>query len=109
MDRFEARAWILRRTDPGDGRYTLAEAGCKQVVDSAPGHVAQVRRLVFDPLTTAQRRHLGTTVSPRRVGAAGDRRSGPPRRRTGYSARHHGGSHRDGLWESGNMIMTTRG
>ncbi|MFI6216204.1 hypothetical protein ACIBCD_29770 [Nocardia brasiliensis] len=62
--------------DPSDGRYALAEAGRKQVVDSAPGHVAQMRRLVFDPLTTAQRRHLGTTVSHRRDGTAGDRRSG---------------------------------
>ncbi|MGW4846959.1 hypothetical protein [Nocardia brasiliensis] len=44
-------------------RYTLTEAGRQQAVDSAPGHVAQVRRLVFDPLTTAQRRHLGTALS----------------------------------------------
>ncbi|WP_433579073.1 MarR family winged helix-turn-helix transcriptional regulator [Nocardia brasiliensis] len=66
MDRFEAREWIVRRIDPSDGRYTLATltgAGRQQVVDSAPGHVAQVRRLVFDPLTTAQRRHLGTALS----------------------------------------------
>ncbi len=35
-----------RVADPSDGRYALAEAGRKQVVDSAPGHVAQMRRLV---------------------------------------------------------------
>lgn len=66
MDRFEAREWIIRRIDPSDGRCTLAtltEAGRRKVVDSAPGHVAQVRRLVFDPLTAAQRRHLGTALS----------------------------------------------
>ncbi|MEV6772142.1 MarR family transcriptional regulator [Nocardia sp. NPDC051030] len=66
MDRYEARGWIARRIDPSDGRYTLAtltEAGRQQVIDSAPGHVAQVRRLVFDPLTAGQRRNLGTALS----------------------------------------------
>jgi hypothetical protein len=29
-------------------------------VESAPGHVEQVRRLVFDQLTAAQVRQLGT-------------------------------------------------
>jgi DNA-binding MarR family transcriptional regulator len=66
MDRFEAREWIVRRVDPGDGRYTLAtltDSGRQKVVDSAPGHVAQVRRLVFDPLSAAQRRQLGAALS----------------------------------------------
>ncbi|MEU9999256.1 hypothetical protein [Streptomyces sp. NPDC050848] len=66
MDRFEAREWIVRRVDPSDGRYTLAtltDSGRQKVVDSAPGHVAQVRRLVFDPLAAAQRRHLGAALS----------------------------------------------
>ncbi|MFI1584948.1 MarR family winged helix-turn-helix transcriptional regulator [Embleya sp. NPDC020630] len=45
MDRFEARDWVVRRPDPGDGRY------------------AQVKRLVFDPLGTAQRRHLGAALT----------------------------------------------
>ncbi|MEV0251797.1 MarR family transcriptional regulator [Nocardia sp. NPDC050712] len=66
LDRFEAREWIVRRIDPSDGRYTLAtltEAGRQKLVDCAPGHVAHVRRLVFDPLTTVQRRHLGAALS----------------------------------------------
>ncbi len=66
MDRFEAREWVLRRADPGDGRYTLAiltDSGRQIVVDSAPGHVAQVRRLVFDPLSAAQLRPLGAALS----------------------------------------------
>ncbi|MFI6996348.1 MarR family winged helix-turn-helix transcriptional regulator [Nocardia sp. NPDC050175] len=66
MDRFEIREWIVRKIDPSDGRYTLAtltDSGRQKVVDSAPGHVAQVRRLVFDPLTTAQRRQLSTALS----------------------------------------------
>ncbi|MEV0112571.1 MarR family transcriptional regulator [Streptomyces sp. NPDC050844] len=66
MDRFEAREWIVRRIDPSDGRYTLAtltDSGRQKLADSAPGHVAQVRRLVFDPLTAAQRRHFGAALS----------------------------------------------
>lgn len=66
MDRFETREWVARRTDPNDGRYTLAtltDNGRQKLIDSAPEHVAQVRRLVFDPLTTAQRRQLGAALS----------------------------------------------
>ncbi|MFJ8743640.1 MarR family winged helix-turn-helix transcriptional regulator [Embleya sp. NPDC127516] len=66
MDRFEARDWVARRPDPGDGRYTLAtltDAGRQKLVESAPEHVAQVKRLVFDPLTAAQRRHLETALT----------------------------------------------
>ncbi|MER5774162.1 MarR family transcriptional regulator [Streptomyces sp. NPDC002039] len=66
MDRFEARDWVARRPDAGDGRYTLAaltDAGRRKLVESAPEHVAQVKRLVFDPLTAAQRRHLETALT----------------------------------------------
>ncbi|WP_439680712.1 MarR family winged helix-turn-helix transcriptional regulator [Embleya sp. MST-111070] len=66
MDRFEARDWVVRRPDPGDGRYTLAtltDTGRQKLVASAPEHVAQVKRLVFDPLSTAQRRHLGAALT----------------------------------------------
>ncbi|APC37698.1 MarR family winged helix-turn-helix transcriptional regulator [Nocardiopsis dassonvillei] len=66
MDRFEARDWVVRRSDPGDGRYTLATLtgdGRQKLVESAPEHVAQVKRLVFDPLSAAQRRHLGTALT----------------------------------------------
>ncbi|MDQ0784736.1 DNA-binding MarR family transcriptional regulator [Streptomyces sp. B3I7] len=66
MDRFEARDWVGRRPDPEDGRYTLAtltDTGRQKLVETAPEHVAQVRRLVFDPLTAAQRRHLGTALT----------------------------------------------
>ncbi|MFG2598677.1 MarR family winged helix-turn-helix transcriptional regulator [Streptomyces sp. NPDC048462] len=67
MDRFEARDWVTRRPDPGDGRYTLAaltDAGRQKLVESAPEHVAQVKRLVFDPLSAAQRRHLAAALAP---------------------------------------------
>ncbi|MEU6418640.1 MarR family winged helix-turn-helix transcriptional regulator [Streptomyces spiralis] len=66
MDRFEIRDWVTRRPDPGDGRYTLAtltDAGRQKLVESAPEHVAQVKRLVFDPLSAAQRRHLTTALT----------------------------------------------
>ena len=59
MVRFELRGWVTRSPDPDNGRYTLAaltDAGLQKVVDSAPGHVQEVRRLVFDPLSSAQQR-----------------------------------------------------
>ena len=65
MVRFEQQEWVTRCPDPGNGRYTLAiltDAGLRKVRDSAPAHVEQVRRLVFDPLTAAQQRHLGPAL-----------------------------------------------
>ncbi|GAA1112456.1 MULTISPECIES: MarR family winged helix-turn-helix transcriptional regulator [Kitasatospora] len=61
VKRLEQRGWVRRTPDPEDGRYTLAvltPAGWDKVVATAPGHVAEVRRLVFDPLTRAQQRQL---------------------------------------------------
>ena len=52
---------MIRRTDLEDGRATLAvltDAGWNKVVTTAPGHVAEVRRLVLDPLTRTQVRQL---------------------------------------------------
>ncbi len=66
MDRFEARDWVARRPDPSNGRYTLAtltDAGRQKVVANAPDHVAQVKRLVLDPLSAAQRRQLGAGLT----------------------------------------------
>ena len=59
--RLEQRAWVRRTADPADGRYTLAiltAEGRGKVTEAAPGHVEEVRRLVFDPLTKAQSRQL---------------------------------------------------
>jgi DNA-binding MarR family transcriptional regulator len=61
VDRLDKRGWVTRRPDPDDGRATLAvltDAGWEKVVATAPGHVAEVRRLVLDPLTRAQVRQL---------------------------------------------------
>jgi DNA-binding MarR family transcriptional regulator len=61
VDRLDARGWVCRQPDPTDGRSTLAvltDAGWEKVVETAPGHVAEVRRLVFDQLTRGQVRQL---------------------------------------------------
>ena len=59
--RLEKRGWLTRSPDPDNGRYTLAtltDAGTATVVAAAPGHVREVRRIVFDPLTATQQRQL---------------------------------------------------
>lgn len=61
VKRLEQRGWVYRTPDPDDGRYTrafLTDDGRQKVVEAAPGHVAEVRRLVFDPLTKAQQKQL---------------------------------------------------
>jgi DNA-binding MarR family transcriptional regulator len=61
VNRLEKRGWVRRTPDPADGRYTLAiltDEGWTKVTETAPGHVEEVRRLVFDPLTRAQTRQL---------------------------------------------------
>jgi DNA-binding MarR family transcriptional regulator len=61
VTRLERRGLVTRRPDPADGRFTLAiltDDGWNKVVATAPGHVEEVRRLVFDPLTKAQQRQL---------------------------------------------------
>ncbi|MFK0142826.1 MarR family winged helix-turn-helix transcriptional regulator [Streptomyces murinus] len=81
--RLEKRGWIRRHPDPSDGRATLAtltDEGMDKVVAAAPGHVEAVRQLVFDPLTKAQQRQLGT-VSGRILGALA-----PPRPADGSAA-----------------------
>lgn len=55
--RLEKAGWIERRPDPDDGRSTLAtltDEGFDVLAAAAPSHVAEVRRLLFDPLTRAQ-------------------------------------------------------
>ena len=59
--RLEQPGWVRRTPDPADGRYTLAtltDLGLAKVTEAAPGHVQEVRRLVFDPLTKTQSRQL---------------------------------------------------
>ena len=59
--RLEQRGLVRRTPDPADGRYTLAiltDQGRTKVTEAAPGHVEEVRRLIFDPLTKVQSRQL---------------------------------------------------
>lgn len=53
VTRLEAAGFVERRPCPADARATLAvltESGYARVVAAAPGHVAEVRRRVFDAL-----------------------------------------------------------
>ena len=62
VKRLEGKGWIERRACPQDGRYTnavLTGAGWEKVLDSAPGHVAAVRRLILDALSTEELDQLG--------------------------------------------------
>lgn len=55
--RLEKRGWIRREPDPEDGRFTLAillEPGRSAVSDAEPGHVALVREVVLDAMTSEQ-------------------------------------------------------
>lgn len=73
--RLEGRGLLTRRPDSADGRATLATltaAGLALVVGAAPGHAAEVRRLVLDRLTRAQLRQLRDIG--RRIGLHPDHR-----------------------------------
>src|SRR4051795_6573612 len=55
--RLEERGLVERAPCPGDGRATnahLTDAGLRKVEETAPGHVANVRRHVIDALTPQQ-------------------------------------------------------
>jgi DNA-binding MarR family transcriptional regulator len=60
--RMESEGWIERRDCPSDKRgafAVLTEAGFAVLADAAPGHVEQVRSLLFDNLTEEQVNQLG--------------------------------------------------
>jgi DNA-binding MarR family transcriptional regulator len=62
VSKLEDRGWVRRTVDPADRRAFLAELtddGWAKVTASAAGHVDEVRRLIFDPLTKSQQRQLG--------------------------------------------------
>jgi DNA-binding MarR family transcriptional regulator len=53
VTRLQKRGWVERQPCPDDARATFAvltDAGMDKVVETAPGHVARVRSLVFDGL-----------------------------------------------------------
>jgi len=60
--RLEGRGLARREPDPTDGRFTnaiLTEKGFQTLAEAAPGHVAHVRSLVIDVLSSEQLRCLG--------------------------------------------------
>lgn len=57
----EKRGWVSRHPCPDDKRgqfATLTDHGMAVLEAAAPGHVEEVRRCVFDNLTTTQSREL---------------------------------------------------
>jgi DNA-binding MarR family transcriptional regulator len=64
--RLEESGYVRRREDPTDGRGQLAElteAGMELMAKAAPGHVAAVRRVVFDALSPEQVEQLATITA----------------------------------------------
>jgi DNA-binding MarR family transcriptional regulator len=62
VSRLENRSWVRREPSPGDGRFinaVLTDAGWQKVVETAPGHVAAVRRLLIDELSPSDLTSLG--------------------------------------------------
>jgi DNA-binding MarR family transcriptional regulator len=60
--RLEAKGWVRRESCPGDGRFinaVLTEAGWQKIVETAPGHVAAVQKLLIDTLSPEELRSLG--------------------------------------------------
>lgn len=60
--RMEQVGWVERRDCPSDKRgafAVLTEAGFAALADAAPGHVEQVRSLLFDVLSEEQVTRLG--------------------------------------------------
>ena len=97
--RLEQRGWVRRTPDTADGRYTLAiltGQGLAKVTEAAPGHVQEVRRLVFDPLTKTSpgscARSAGASSAPSTptTTAPTTSRSPPPRPRRRPDDRRRG-------------------
>jgi len=57
ISRLEKQGWVERRS-AGRGMHSveavLTEAGAAKLAEATPGHVREIRRLVFDVLTPAQ-------------------------------------------------------
>ncbi|HEX6525485.1 MAG TPA: MarR family transcriptional regulator [Streptosporangiaceae bacterium] len=71
----EDQGWVTRRADPGDKRgqvAALTDAGATAIAAAAPGHVAAVRRAVFDRLTPEQVRQLTVIAETITAGLTGD-------------------------------------
>jgi DNA-binding MarR family transcriptional regulator len=73
--RMEADGWIRRTPDPTHRRRTLAhltDVGADVLLAATPGHVATVRRCLFDRLTSEQVNQLQQACGAVRVGLEAD-------------------------------------
>jgi DNA-binding MarR family transcriptional regulator len=80
VSRLEEQGWVTRARCPVSKRAvhaTLTEAGYQLVVAAAPGHVAEVRRLLFDHLDAGQVRQLGEITAGTLGGLAAERADEP--------------------------------
>ncbi len=71
--RLEAKGWVRRESCPGDGRFinaVMTEAGWQKLVETAPGHVAAVQKLLIEVLTAEELSSLGE-ISTRVLEAQG--------------------------------------
>jgi DNA-binding MarR family transcriptional regulator len=61
-NKLQSQGWIHRHKHPTDGRtnlITLTDAGFAVLAEAAPGHVRQVRAVLFDRLTPDQVAQFG--------------------------------------------------
>lgn len=61
VSRLEKNGWIKRKRHPHHGRSIVAELtdeGFAALREAAVGHVAEVRKLLFDPLTSDEQEQL---------------------------------------------------
>lgn len=75
VSRLQERGWVERRPCPHDRRGQLAALtprGLRVLADAAPGHVAEVRRRVFDPLTRPQVQALADVARTLAAGLSAD-------------------------------------
>ncbi|MER7445273.1 MarR family transcriptional regulator [Microbacterium sp. NPDC097977] len=66
IDSLEELGWVTRTSCSTDKRTltaALTDAGRELLRGAAPVHVAQIRELIFDPLTDAEREHLGEILT----------------------------------------------
>jgi len=64
--RLEGQGWVTREPAPDNGRVTVArltDDGEAKVVATAPGHAAEVRRLIFDALDGAGTENLACVTA----------------------------------------------
>lgn len=71
VSRLEDRGWVRRTSCPGDRRRTyatLTDEGFAVLAAAAPGHVATVRKHLFDRLSCEQVRQLAEITDEIRAG-----------------------------------------